>query len=162
MYEYVSLFTLALSTVLGEYIASRYLFNIKTILPDIFNIFFYQLLCHRASCCISRVAYSLDRWIFIICSTSQHITCDNKITRSDTEWLFCISRKYCHKRYCVCELINTDIKKIPRSTTSNLLVKQQTVLRKQYSLPPRRVISNDSLLLIPPSLRNITQNKQSS
>ena len=111
MYEYVSLFTLALSTVLGEYISSWYLFNIKTILLDIFNIFFYQLLCHRASCCISRVAYSLDRWIFIICATSQHITCDNKITRSDTALHFCISGKYCHKRYCVCELINTDIKK---------------------------------------------------
>ena len=43
-----------------------------------------------------------------------------------------------------------------------LLVKQQTVLRKQYGLPPRPVITNDSLLLVPPSLRNITQNKQLS
>jgi hypothetical protein len=39
---------------------------------------------------------------------------------------------------------------------------EQTVLRKQYGLPPRPVITNDSLLLVPPSLRNIAQNKQSS
>ena len=45
MYEYVSLFTLTLSTIPGEYISSRYLFNIKTILPDIFNIFRYHSLC---------------------------------------------------------------------------------------------------------------------
>ena len=37
--------------------------------------------------------------------------------------------------------------------SADLLVKQQTVLRKQYGLPPRPVITNDSLLLVPPSLR---------
>jgi hypothetical protein len=46
--------------------------------------------------------------------------------------------------------------------SADLLVKQQAALRKQYGLPPTRVITNDSLLLVPPSLRNIAQNKQSS
>ena len=41
--------------------------------------------------------------------------------------------------------------------SADLLVKQQTVLRKQYGLPPRPVITNDSLLLVPPSLRNISK-----
>jgi hypothetical protein len=43
--------------------------------------------------------------------------------------------------------------------SADLLVKQQAALRKKYGLPPRSVITNDSLLLVPPSLRNITQNK---
>ena len=43
--------------------------------------------------------------------------------------------------------------------SADLLVKQQAALRKQYGLPPKPVITNDSLLLVPPSLRNITQNK---
>ena len=46
--------------------------------------------------------------------------------------------------------------------SADLLVKQQAALRKQYGLPPKPVITNDSLLLVPPSLRNITQNKQLS
>jgi len=46
--------------------------------------------------------------------------------------------------------------------SADLLVKQQAGLRKQYGLPPKHVITNDSLLLVPPSLRNISQNKQSS
>lgn len=43
--------------------------------------------------------------------------------------------------------------------SADLLVKQQAGLRKQYGLAPKPVVTNDSLLLIPPSLRNITQNK---
>lgn len=45
--------------------------------------------------------------------------------------------------------------------SADLLVKQQASLRRQYSLPPKPVITNDTELLIPPSLRNIAQNRSS-
>lgn len=45
--------------------------------------------------------------------------------------------------------------------SADLLVKQQSILRKQYNLPPKPVITNDTELLIPPSLRNIHQNTSS-
>ena len=45
--------------------------------------------------------------------------------------------------------------------SSDLLVKQQATLREQYNLPSKPVITNDSVLLIPPSLRDIDQNSQS-
>ncbi len=45
--------------------------------------------------------------------------------------------------------------------SADLLVKQQASLRRQYSLPPKPVITNDTELLIPPSLRNIAQNTSS-
>lgn len=45
--------------------------------------------------------------------------------------------------------------------SADLLVKQQASLRRQYSLPPKPVITNDTELLIPPSLRNIDQNTSS-
>jgi hypothetical protein len=45
--------------------------------------------------------------------------------------------------------------------SADLLVKQQASLRRQYSLPPKPVIRNDTELLIPPSLRNIAQNTSS-
>jgi hypothetical protein len=45
--------------------------------------------------------------------------------------------------------------------SADLLVKQQASLRRQYSLPPKPVITNDTELLIPPSLRNIAQNASS-
>ena len=41
--------------------------------------------------------------------------------------------------------------------SENLMQVQQATLRKEYDLPPKPVITNDTLLLIPPSLRNITQ-----
>jgi len=47
------------------------------------------------------------------------------------------------------------------SFSSDLLVKQQAELREQYDLPPKPVITNDSLLLIPPSLRDIGQSSKS-
>jgi hypothetical protein len=34
---------------------------------------------------------------------------------------------------------------------------QQATLRKEYNLPPKPIITNDTLLLIPPSLRNIAE-----
>jgi hypothetical protein len=43
--------------------------------------------------------------------------------------------------------------------SSDLLVKQQAILREQYELPSKPIITNDSLLLVPPSLRDIDQNK---
>lgn len=46
--------------------------------------------------------------------------------------------------------------------SAELLVKQQASLRKEYGLPPKPVITNDTLLLVPPSLRNITQSSHSS
>jgi hypothetical protein len=45
--------------------------------------------------------------------------------------------------------------------SADILVKQQASLRRQYSLPPKPVITNDTELLIPPSLRNIDQNTSS-
>jgi hypothetical protein len=45
--------------------------------------------------------------------------------------------------------------------SADLLVKQQASLRRQYSLPPKPVITNDTELLIPPSLRSIAQNTSS-
>lgn len=42
-----------------------------------------------------------------------------------------------------------------------LLVSQQASLRKEFGLPPQPVIMNESLLLVPPSLRNATQNNNS-
>jgi hypothetical protein len=45
--------------------------------------------------------------------------------------------------------------------SADLLVKQQASLRRQYNLPPKPVITNDTELLIPPSLRNIAQNASS-
>lgn len=36
------------------------------------------------------------------------------------------------------------------------LEKQQEDLRAKYGLPPKPVITNDSILLIPPSLRNFS------
>jgi hypothetical protein len=46
--------------------------------------------------------------------------------------------------------------------SAELLVKQQAALRKGYGLPPKPVITNESLLLVPPSLRNISQSNHSS
>ena len=46
--------------------------------------------------------------------------------------------------------------------SAELLDKQQAELRKEFGLPARPVITNDTLLLIPPSLRNIIQNSASS
>jgi hypothetical protein len=45
--------------------------------------------------------------------------------------------------------------------SADLLVKQQSALRRQYHLPPKPVITNDTELLIPASLRNIHQNTSS-
>ena len=48
-FMYLSMFPFLLSLCppyLSEYISRRYLFNIKTILPNIFNIFRYHSLCH--------------------------------------------------------------------------------------------------------------------
>lgn len=45
---------------------------------------------------------------------------------------------------------------------ADLLVKQQAALRKEYGLPPTPIITNDTELLIPPSLREIVQNNASS
>ena len=45
------------------------------------------------------------------------------------------------------------------SFSSDLLVKQQAILREQFKLPSKPVITNDSILLVPPSLRDIDQNK---
>ncbi|MGG6460777.1 MAG: hypothetical protein ACM3JQ_05050 [Candidatus Eiseniibacteriota bacterium] len=39
--------------------------------------------------------------------------------------------------------------------SADLLIKEQAALRKDYGLPPQPVIKNDTLLLVPPSLRNI-------
>jgi hypothetical protein len=46
--------------------------------------------------------------------------------------------------------------------SSDLLVKQQAELRKQFDLPAQPVITNETELLIPPSLRNITLNNNSA
>ena len=46
--------------------------------------------------------------------------------------------------------------------SADLLVKQQALLRRQFGLPPKPVITNDSLLLVPPSLRHIGQTNQTS
>lgn len=46
--------------------------------------------------------------------------------------------------------------------SAELLVKQQADLRKEYGLHPKPVITNESLLLVPPSLRNISQSNHSS
>ena len=47
------------------------------------------------------------------------------------------------------------------SFSSDLLVKQQATLREHYNLPSKPAITNDSILLIPPSLRDIVKNNQS-
>src|SRR6187200_3306184 len=47
MNEYISLFSFALLTIRGEYVSGRYLFNIKTDLANIFNIFSYHSVCYR-------------------------------------------------------------------------------------------------------------------
>jgi len=39
--------------------------------------------------------------------------------------------------------------------SENLMQVQQATLRKGYDLPPKPIITNDTLLLIPPSLRNL-------
>lgn len=44
--------------------------------------------------------------------------------------------------------------------SADLLIKQQAALRKDYGFPPHPVITNDTLLLIPPSLRNIENGTQ--
>ncbi len=41
--------------------------------------------------------------------------------------------------------------------SANLMQEQQATLRKEYNLPPKQIITNDTLLLIPPSLRNIAE-----
>lgn len=41
--------------------------------------------------------------------------------------------------------------------SENLMQGQQAALRKEYNLPPKPIITNDTLLLIPPSLRNIAE-----
>jgi len=41
--------------------------------------------------------------------------------------------------------------------SENLMQGQQANLRKEYNLPPKPIITNDTLLLIPPSLRNIAE-----
>ena len=41
--------------------------------------------------------------------------------------------------------------------SENLLQVQQATLRKEYSLPPKPIITNDTVLLIPPSMRNIVE-----
>ena len=41
--------------------------------------------------------------------------------------------------------------------SENLMQGQQATLRKEYNLPPKPIITNDTLLLIPPSLRNIAE-----
>ena len=41
--------------------------------------------------------------------------------------------------------------------SENLMQVQQATLRKEYDLPAKPVVTNDTLLLSPPSLRNITQ-----
>ena len=43
----------------------------------------------------------------------------------------------------------------PRNA-ADTLEKQQEELRMKYGLPPKPVITNDSILLIPPSLRNFS------
>jgi hypothetical protein len=40
--------------------------------------------------------------------------------------------------------------------SAELLVSQQASLRKEFGLPPKPVITNESQLLVPPSLRNIS------
>jgi hypothetical protein len=42
--------------------------------------------------------------------------------------------------------------------SEQVLVSQQASLRKEFGLPPRSVVTNESLLLVPPSLRIATQN----
>lgn len=44
--------------------------------------------------------------------------------------------------------------------SAELLVSQQASLRKEFGLPSKPVISNESLLLVPPSLRNIENTTQ--
>lgn len=46
--------------------------------------------------------------------------------------------------------------------SAELLVSQQASLRKEFGLPPKPVITNESLLLVPPSLRNSTQSSNSA
>ena len=41
--------------------------------------------------------------------------------------------------------------------SENLMQVQQATLRKEYNLPPKPIITNDTLLLIPPSLRNTAE-----
>lgn len=41
--------------------------------------------------------------------------------------------------------------------SADVLQVQQATLRKEYGLPPKPVITNDTLLLIPPSMRNIVE-----
>jgi hypothetical protein len=48
------------------------------------------------------------------------------------------------------------------SFSSDLLIKQQSELREQFGLPPQPVTTNETELLIPPSLRNISLNNNSS
>ena len=48
------------------------------------------------------------------------------------------------------------------SFSSDLLIKQQQGLRKQFGLPPQPVITNETELLVPPSIRNISQNNNNS
>jgi hypothetical protein len=51
---------------------------------------------------------------------------------------------------------------IGQSFSSDLLIKQQAELRKQFGLSSQPVITNETELLIPPSLRNISLNNNSA
>lgn len=46
--------------------------------------------------------------------------------------------------------------------SSRLLEQQQRRLREQYGLPPAPVITNETILQMPPSLRNVTLQNVSS
>jgi hypothetical protein len=46
--------------------------------------------------------------------------------------------------------------------SEQVLVSQQASLRNEFGLPAQPVVTNESLLLVPPSLRNVTQNNSSS
>jgi hypothetical protein len=46
--------------------------------------------------------------------------------------------------------------------SADLLVQQQAALRKQFGLPAQPVITNETELLVPPSLRNSSQENNNS
>ena len=48
------------------------------------------------------------------------------------------------------------------SFSSDLLIKQQQALRKEFGLAPQPIITNETELLVPPSLRNISQDNNSA
>lgn len=46
--------------------------------------------------------------------------------------------------------------------SEQVLVSQQASLRKEFGLPAQAVVKNESLLLVPPSLRDINQSNNSA